>query len=119
MLLSTLSRPFITKKKLLEIAEEENASAIAHGCNSRDKNHVCFEDLVKELNSNIEVLAPARDGIGREKKKSLMQKRTVFRFQLMFKQTGANSWILGFKMYTCSPKIVMKKLRFSFDEIIK
>ena len=60
LLASALSRPFITKK-LVEIAEEENAVAIAHGCNSWDKDQVCFEDLVKELNSNLEVLAPARE----------------------------------------------------------
>lgn len=59
-LVSALSRPFITKK-LVEIAEQENAVAIAHGCNSIENDQVYFEDLVKELNSNLVVLAPARE----------------------------------------------------------
>ena len=58
-LVSALSRPFISKK-LVEIAEQENAIAIAHGCTD-EEDQVCFESLIKAINPNLEVLAPARE----------------------------------------------------------
>ena len=59
-LVSALSRPLIAKK-LVEIAEQENAVAIAHGYTHQDKDQICFEDLIKALNSNLVVLAPASE----------------------------------------------------------
>lgn len=59
LLLSVLSRPFISKK-LVEIAEQENAIAIAHGCTS-EEDQVSFEMLIKALNPKLEVLAPTLD----------------------------------------------------------
>ena len=58
--MSALSRPLIAKK-LVEIAEQENAVAIAHGYTHQDKDQVCFEDLIKALNSNLVVRAPASE----------------------------------------------------------
>ena len=58
-LMSALSRPFISKK-LVEIAEQENAIAIAHGCTS-EEDQVSFETLIKALNPKLEVLAPTLD----------------------------------------------------------
>lgn len=59
-LVSALSRPLISKK-LVEIAEQENAIAIAHGCTGQENDQVCFEALIKALNPKLEVLAPARE----------------------------------------------------------
>ncbi|VEF47296.1 argininosuccinate synthase [Bacillus freudenreichii] len=59
-LVSALSRPLIAKK-LVEVAEEENADAVAHGCTGKGNDQVRFEVSIKALNPNLEVLAPVRD----------------------------------------------------------
>lgn len=58
-LISALSRPFISKK-LVEIAEQENAIAIAHGCTSAE-DQASFETLIQALNPKLGVLSPALD----------------------------------------------------------
>ncbi|OMP67454.1 argininosuccinate synthase [Domibacillus epiphyticus] len=57
---SALSRPLISKK-LVEIAEQENASAVAHGCTGKGNDQVRFEVAIRALNPDLEVLAPVRD----------------------------------------------------------
>jgi argininosuccinate synthase len=59
-LISALSRPLIAKK-LVEIAEKENAVAIAHGCTGKGNDQVRFEVSIKALNPDLEVLAPVRE----------------------------------------------------------
>ncbi|GGG14806.1 argininosuccinate synthase [Lysinibacillus alkalisoli] len=59
-LVSALSRPLIAKK-LVEIANETNASAVAHGCTGKGNDQVRFEVSIRALNPNLEVLAPVRD----------------------------------------------------------
>ncbi|MFB5282343.1 argininosuccinate synthase [Peribacillus sp. Hz7] len=59
-LVSALSRPLIAKK-LVEVAEAENAVAVAHGCTGKGNDQVRFEVSIKALNPNLEVLAPVRE----------------------------------------------------------
>ncbi|MFS3928430.1 argininosuccinate synthase [Priestia aryabhattai] len=59
-LVSALSRPLIAKK-LVEVAEQENAVAVAHGCTGKGNDQVRFEVSIKALNPNLEVIAPVRD----------------------------------------------------------
>lgn len=59
-LVSALSRPLIAKK-LVEVAEKENAVAVAHGCTGKGNDQVRFEVSIKALNSDLEVLAPVRE----------------------------------------------------------
>jgi argininosuccinate synthase len=59
-LISALSRPLIAKK-LVEVAEQENAIAVAHGCTGKGNDQVRFEVSIKALNPNLEVLAPVRE----------------------------------------------------------
>lgn len=59
-LVSALSRPLISKK-LVEVAEAENAVAVAHGCTGKGNDQVRFEVAIKALNPNLEVLAPVRE----------------------------------------------------------
>ncbi|WP_026560812.1 argininosuccinate synthase [Bacillus sp. J37] len=59
-LVSALSRPLIAKK-LVEIAEKENAVAVAHGCTGKGNDQVRFEVSIKALNPELEVLAPVRE----------------------------------------------------------
>lgn len=59
-LVSALSRPLIAKK-LVEVAEQENATAVAHGCTGKGNDQVRFEVSIKALNPDLEVLAPVRE----------------------------------------------------------
>lgn len=59
-LVSALSRPLIAKK-LVEVAEKENAVAVAHGCTGKGNDQVRFEVSIKSLNPELEVLAPVRE----------------------------------------------------------
>ena len=59
-LVSALSRPLIAKK-LVEVAEEEQADAVAHGCTGKGNDQVRFEVSIKALNPHLEVLAPVRE----------------------------------------------------------
>lgn len=59
-LVSALSRPLISKK-LVEIANQTGAQAVAHGCTGKGNDQVRFEVSIKALNPDLEVLAPVRD----------------------------------------------------------
>lgn len=59
-LVSALSRPLISKK-LVEIANQTGADAVAHGCTGKGNDQVRFEVSIKALNPDLEVLAPVRD----------------------------------------------------------
>ncbi len=59
-LISALSRPLIAKK-LVEVAEKENAVAVAHGCTGKGNDQVRFEVSIQALNPDLKVLAPVRD----------------------------------------------------------
>lgn len=59
-LVSALSRPLIAKK-LVEVAEAENAVAVAHGCTGKGNDQVRFEVSISALNPDLQVLAPVRD----------------------------------------------------------
>ena len=59
-LVSALSRPLISKK-LVEIANQVGADAVAHGCTGKGNDQVRFEVSIKALNPNLEVLAPVRE----------------------------------------------------------
>ncbi|TDQ39109.1 argininosuccinate synthase [Aureibacillus halotolerans] len=59
-LVSALSRPLIAKK-LVEVAEAEQAIAVAHGCTGKGNDQVRFEVAINALNPDLEVLAPVRD----------------------------------------------------------
>ncbi|MDQ2993411.1 MAG: argininosuccinate synthase [Pseudomonadota bacterium] len=59
-LISALSRPLIAKI-LVEIAEEEGAIAVAHGCTGKGNDQVRFDVSIKTLDPNLTVVAPARE----------------------------------------------------------
>jgi len=58
-LVSALSRPLISKK-LVEIAHQTGASAVAHGCTGKGNDQVRFEVSIKALDPTLEVIAPVR-----------------------------------------------------------
>ncbi|WP_048602693.1 argininosuccinate synthase [Rubeoparvulum massiliense] len=59
-LISALSRPLIAKK-LVEVAEEEGAVAVAHGCTGKGNDQVRFEVSIHALQPELEVIAPVRE----------------------------------------------------------
>ncbi len=56
---TSFARPLIAKK-LVEIAEKENASAIAHGATGKGNDQVRFELGIQALNPHIKIIAPWR-----------------------------------------------------------
>jgi argininosuccinate synthase len=63
---TALGRPLIAKK-LVEIAQKENAIAVAHGCTGKGNDQVRFDVTVKALAPNLKVMAPVREwGLCRE-----------------------------------------------------
>lgn len=59
-LVSALSRPLISKV-LVQIAEQEGAEAVAHGCTGKGNDQVRFDVAVAALNPDLKVLAPVRE----------------------------------------------------------
>lgn len=56
---TSFARPVIAKK-LVEIAEKEGATTIAHGCTGKGNDQVRFELTIKALNPSLKVVAPWR-----------------------------------------------------------
>jgi argininosuccinate synthase len=57
---SALSRPLISKL-LVEVAEQEGAVAVAHGCTGKGNDQVRFEVSIQALNHSLQVIAPVRE----------------------------------------------------------
>jgi len=65
-LATALSRPLIARL-LVEVAQEEGASIIAHGCTGKGNDQVRIEVGINSLAPDIKILAPAREwGMTRE-----------------------------------------------------
>lgn len=56
---TSFARPLIAKR-LVEIADQEGAVAIAHGATGKGNDQVRFELTVKALNPDLEIIAPWR-----------------------------------------------------------
>lgn len=57
---TSFARPLIAKK-LVEIAEDEGADAIAHGATGKGNDQVRFELSIKALNPDLAIIAPWRE----------------------------------------------------------
>ena len=57
---TSFARPIIAKK-LVEIAKQEGADAIAHGATGKGNDQVRFELTVKALAPNLQIIAPWRE----------------------------------------------------------
>ncbi len=56
---TSFARPLIAKR-LVEIAKEEGAEAIAHGCTGKGNDQVRFELTIKALTPEMKIIAPWR-----------------------------------------------------------
>lgn len=59
-LVSALARPLIASK-VVEVAREVNASAVAHGCTGKGNDQVRFEATFAALAPDLAILAPVRE----------------------------------------------------------
>lgn len=57
---TALSRPLIASK-LVEVAEKEGASIVAHGCSGKGNDQVRFDVSLKALAPNLRIVAPIRE----------------------------------------------------------
>ena len=57
---SSISRPLIAKK-VVEVAEVEDAQAVAHGCTGKGNDQVRFDLTFKALNPELKIIAPVRE----------------------------------------------------------
>ncbi len=57
---TSIARPLIGKR-MIEIAEQEGADAVAHGCTGKGNDQVRFELTFKAYNPRIRVIAPWRE----------------------------------------------------------
>ena len=60
MLGTSMARPLMAKK-LVEIAQQEGAYYICHGCTGKGNDQVRFETTIKALDPSIKIIAPWRD----------------------------------------------------------
>lgn len=74
---SALSRPLISKL-LVEIAEKEGATAVAHGCTGKGNDQVRFEVSIQALNPSLKVVAPVREwGMTRDEEIEYAKKNEI------------------------------------------
>lgn len=59
-LISALSRPLISKK-LIEVANKEGATYVAHGCTGKGNDQVRFDVSLSTLKPDIQIISPMRD----------------------------------------------------------
>lgn len=59
-LATALGRPLLVSK-LIEVARIEGATAIAHGCTTKDNDQVRMEVSARALDPDIRIIAPARE----------------------------------------------------------
>ena len=57
---TALARPLLAKYQI-EIAEQEGADAVAHGCTGKGNDQVRFELTYKALNPKLKIIAPWRE----------------------------------------------------------
>ncbi len=76
-LISALSRPLIAKK-LVDVAAEEHAVAVAHGCTGKGNDQVRFDVSIHTLNPDLTIVAPVRESpMGREQAIEYAQKHHI------------------------------------------
>lgn len=57
---TTLSRPLIVKK-MVEIAEKNSATALAHGCTGKGNDQIRFDITIGALSPDLKIIAPVRE----------------------------------------------------------
>ena len=76
-LATALARPLIAKL-MVDVASQEGASAVAHGCTGKGNDQVRFDVSVAALAPQLNIIAPAREwGLTREEEIAYAQKHGI------------------------------------------
>jgi len=76
-LATALARPLIAKL-MVDVANQEGASAVAHGCTGKGNDQVRFDVSVAALAPQLNIIAPAREwGLTREEEIAYAQKHGI------------------------------------------
>ena len=76
-LATALARPLMAKL-LVDVAQKEGASAVAHGCTGKGNDQVRFEVSVNALAPDLKIIAPAREwGMTREQTINYAQRHGI------------------------------------------
>ncbi len=59
-LATALARPLIATK-LVDIAHQEHAKVVAHGCTGKGNDQIRFDVTIRSLDPNLKIVAPIRD----------------------------------------------------------
>lgn len=59
-LATALARPLIASK-LVDLAHEEGAKTVAHGCTGKGNDQIRFDVTIRSLDPNLKIVAPIRD----------------------------------------------------------
>ncbi|WP_421383700.1 argininosuccinate synthase [Bacillus salacetis] len=74
---SALSRPLIAKL-LVDVAKQEGAAAVAHGCTGKGNDQVRFEVSINALAPDLKVIAPVREwGMTRDEEIEYAQEKGI------------------------------------------
>jgi argininosuccinate synthase len=74
---TALTRPLIAFK-MVEIAEKENAFAVAHGCTGKGNDQVRLDVTLRTLRPNLKVIAPVREwNLSREQEVKYAQEKGI------------------------------------------
>jgi len=74
---TALGRPLIASK-IVEIAEKEGATAVAHGCTGKGNDQVRFDVTIKAMAPNLKVMAPVREwGLARDEEMKFAKARGI------------------------------------------
>jgi argininosuccinate synthase len=74
---TALARPLIAKK-LVEVAREHKAAAIAHGCTGKGNDQVRFDVTIGALAPDLRIIAPQREwGMNREQEIDYARERGI------------------------------------------
>jgi argininosuccinate synthase len=72
---TALARPLIASK-LVDIADKEDASAVAHGCTGKGNDQVRFDLMIQALNPSLKVIAPVREwGLSRDEEREYLKSK--------------------------------------------
>ena len=76
-LATALSRPLMAKL-MVDIAQDEGASTVAHGCTGKGNDQVRFEVSINALAPSLKIIAPAREwGMTREQTIEYAQRHNI------------------------------------------
>ncbi len=74
---TALGRPLIGKK-LVEVAEREGATAVAHGCTGKGNDQVRIDVTARAMNPSLQVIAPVREwNMTRDEEIAYAQKKGI------------------------------------------